>query len=728
MAYALAKLGHRPAPAPLAALLDAGEQHLGAMRPKQACLLLWAAATLQASPSASFMDAFYAATSVSLGSFRCQDLSSAAWALGMAGQRPPAAWMAAFLHASAAAAGGMGPQALANTLWGVAALQVAASEQWVQCMLAACVQHRQQLQRQHVAMILWATARLHQLGRSSSHSRGSGCGGGGASSSGSSTHHHGTSSHAASQRHAVALLHSVLPRLKSWQPQDWANTLWACGVLQIQLPTSFTAALWRYTAPQLRAFTPQALASTVWAAGALRLQPHAAWLAAVEAASGEHMASFRAGHLVQLASGLERLGHLPAGQWWAWFFDASQQRLWACAEEAGAGAAGVDAACLLRAVARLKVRAPDAWAAGMSAAVAAAAAATTRAADEGEAGQRQRFTVQTAAMALHALSSLAAASSSRSSSSSSSAAVAPSGPVTTAASSSGGGNGTALQAQEAAMRTLAAWLAARSAQLGPQEAFLVAQAAARQLAAGPPLPSTPHLAAACAAAGAASWRGSSLAAGLCALSKLGYQPGAGAVEQWSAAVAGSAAGFSPRSMAVCLRALLRMRWPPGQAPLTAALLDALRQHMPQYDVEGLAWCLRALGMLGAQPTADWMDRCLLYSSCLLPRCGPQQLTNALAGVSLLARRQQGSPQLLGEWLGLWFDSASHQLDCFSDQQLAAVAAASLRLQRRPPAFCRHALRAAAARCDDGRHRALLLRAVHAPSIPSASRSKVVAAA
>ena len=67
-------------------------------------------------------------------------------------------------------------------------------------------------------------------------------------------------------------------QLGDFKPQDFSNTIYACGQLGIRPPTDWMQRFWHASAATLGSFTPQALSNTLLACGVLDTRPPPNWL------------------------------------------------------------------------------------------------------------------------------------------------------------------------------------------------------------------------------------------------------------------------------------------------------------------------------------------------------------------------------------------------------------------------------------------------------------------
>ncbi|KAG1673213.1 hypothetical protein FOA52_013093 [Chlamydomonas sp. UWO 241] len=105
----------------------------------------------------------------------------------------------------------------------------------------------------------------------------------------------------------AALLKAALPQLRTFKPQELANTAWALATLG-HADVDFVAALMEAAKPQLRNFTPQALANTVWAFATLG-HADGAFMASLLKAAEPQLRDFTPRNLVNTVWALATLGH-----------------------------------------------------------------------------------------------------------------------------------------------------------------------------------------------------------------------------------------------------------------------------------------------------------------------------------------------------------------------------------------------------------------------------------
>jgi hypothetical protein len=137
--YAAAKLRRPPQQQLLAALLQQclQQQQLQQLPPAGLTNVLWALAVVGYSPGQQWMAGFYAAScsssssnSSGMASFNRHQLCSMLWSLGSLQERPPAEWLQQLLAALRPHLPDLQPSELSNVLWGLAQLGYRPSKGW----------------------------------------------------------------------------------------------------------------------------------------------------------------------------------------------------------------------------------------------------------------------------------------------------------------------------------------------------------------------------------------------------------------------------------------------------------------------------------------------------------------------------------------------------------------------------------------------------------------------
>ncbi|KAG1660821.1 hypothetical protein FOA52_010246 [Chlamydomonas sp. UWO 241] len=106
----------------------------------------------------------------------------------------------------------------------------------------------------------------------------------------------------------AALLREAEPRLRDFEPQHLANTVWALATLDIHADSTFTAALLKEAMQKLRDFNPQNLANTVWALAKLQ-NYDGAFMAALFKEAMPRLRDFNPQNLANTLWALGTLGH-----------------------------------------------------------------------------------------------------------------------------------------------------------------------------------------------------------------------------------------------------------------------------------------------------------------------------------------------------------------------------------------------------------------------------------
>jgi very-short-patch-repair endonuclease len=82
-------------------------------------------------------------------------------------------------------------------------------------------------------------------------------------------------------------------KLSQFNPQELANSLYACAQLNLQPESPWMGAFWSASEGKLSEFTPQGLANTLYACAQLNLQPEDGWMEAFWKASEEKLSDFK---------------------------------------------------------------------------------------------------------------------------------------------------------------------------------------------------------------------------------------------------------------------------------------------------------------------------------------------------------------------------------------------------------------------------------------------------
>ncbi|WIA13479.1 hypothetical protein OEZ85_007057 [Tetradesmus obliquus] len=137
--WSMAKLQWMPEQHFLELFWAASAAQLPHMTPHATSGILWAAASLEVTPPAPWLQAWLATMQQQLLQRRCndQDVSNALWALVKLGVRPDDAWLAAAMDGSGAVLDGAGSQELSLLLWSWAKLGVRPQQAWMQGWLQA---------------------------------------------------------------------------------------------------------------------------------------------------------------------------------------------------------------------------------------------------------------------------------------------------------------------------------------------------------------------------------------------------------------------------------------------------------------------------------------------------------------------------------------------------------------------------------------------------------------
>ncbi|KAF8068349.1 CYP59 [Scenedesmus sp. PABB004] len=121
--------------------------------------LLWALARLGFKPHPALLHALLAALQRGLHLLSSRQLADAGWALCTLKHRPGAAWLGVYMQQVASKAGLMEQQALTDTLWALACFAAQPDREWLKRAAGAAA--RAGLSRRNAAVVVWA---LQQLG------------------------------------------------------------------------------------------------------------------------------------------------------------------------------------------------------------------------------------------------------------------------------------------------------------------------------------------------------------------------------------------------------------------------------------------------------------------------------------------------------------------------------------------------------------------------------------